>query len=82
MTKTFHLCTCVRGVLNWSDKELLKMYKGCITTAEGKVLQTVAEIRNAFYDELTKGHEVIPMTECDNFDFKKGCQGHEITEVK
>lgn len=28
-------------------------------------------------DKLAAGHEVIPVGDCDNFDFKEGCQGHE-----
>ncbi len=83
MSKTFHLCVSVRGVLSWNDKELLRMFKGCITNDEGKVLTTTLEIRNALYDELSKGHEVIKTCDCDNFDYKTGCQGHKNkSEVK
>ena len=77
-----HLCLSVRGSLFKNDKELLRSFKNCITTDEGKTLTTVIEIRNFFYDELTKGHEVIPMTECDNFDYKTGCKGHVNREEK
>ncbi len=29
------------------------------------------------------GHRVIPMGNCDNFDYQKGCQGHsDDTEIK
>jgi hypothetical protein len=41
---------------------------------------TPAQVRNAMYDELAKGHEVLPLGECDNFDFIKGCQGHVTKE--
>jgi hypothetical protein len=28
-------------------------------------------------DELAQGHEAIPFSECDNWDWKTGCKGHE-----
>lgn len=27
-------------------------------------------------DELAKGRRVLPLGECDNFDYQTGCQGH------
>jgi hypothetical protein len=38
---------------------------------------TVDELRDALMDELSKGHEKIPTGDCDNFDYKTGCRGHE-----
>lgn len=38
---------------------------------------TPEEARDQLYDELAKGHEVIPFGPCDNFDYKTGCRGHE-----
>ena len=81
MSKIIHLCVSIRGVLNWNDKELTRLYKGCITNDDGKILVTAHEIRNALYDELAKGHDVLPTSDdCVGFDYKKGCPGHETKE--
>ena len=47
-------------------------------TVDGKTLRTVPEIRNFLQGMLDLGYEKIPMTECDNFDCKKGCLGHHV----
>jgi hypothetical protein len=41
---------------------------------------TAREAFNALCDELVKGRRVLPCGECDNFDFQKGCLGHQIAE--
>ena len=42
--------------------------------------ETPDEVKRALLAELEKGHAVIPMGKCDNFDFKTGCRGHEVPE--
>jgi len=37
---------------------------------------TGEQVRQWFVDQLAMGHEVIPLGDCDNFDYKKGCLGH------
>ena len=75
MGKTIHLCQSVRGALRWSAKEMREACKW--TTKDDGSRFTPDELRDAFMDELAKGHEVIKTGECDNFDYKKGCLGHE-----
>ena len=38
---------------------------------------TVEETKAVLLDELEQGHTVIPYGDCDNFDYKTGCMGHE-----
>ena len=52
-----------------------KMLKGCITV-DGRVLNTVEEVRHFLYQQKAMGREVLPIGDCDNFDYKKGCLGH------
>lgn len=52
-----------------------KMLKGCITVG-GRVLNTVEEVRHFLYQQKAIGREVLPIGDCDNFDYKKGCLGH------
>ena len=67
---------CVRGVLtNWGDKD----FKGMFNREDGSPM-TVREIKAVLCDHLAQGHEVIPMGECDNWDLKNGCGGHEVKD--
>jgi len=70
-----HMCMSVRGALRKPDKQI----KGILLHEDGRSM-TASEVRETLYNELSKGHEVIPIGDCDNFDYKKGCQGHPITE--
>lgn len=69
----FHMCLYVRGALKWPKSKRQKMFK-----KDNGQTMTADEATEALLDELSKGHEVIPMGDCDNFDFKTGCRGHSI----
>lgn len=73
MSRSYHMCVSVRGVLiNWKDGDL----KGMFTDDNGKPM-TAAQVKAELLYHLSNGHEVIPACKCDNFDWKKGCMGHE-----
>lgn len=55
--------------------ENAQMLKGCITV-DGRTLQTVAEIRAFLREQKKMGRRVLPVGDCDNFDYQKGCLGH------
>lgn len=74
------MCISVRGVLSRTDRDLVKEWGKGALSHKGKKLYTAMEIREAFFDELSEGHEVIPLGKCDNFDYKTGCRGHEEPE--
>lgn len=73
---TYHLCSSVRGMLNWPNSEAKRSLKW-ITKSDGTRFGSVQELRNMLMDELAAGHEVIKTGECDNHDWKTGCQGHD-----
>jgi hypothetical protein len=74
MGKTYHLCLDVRGALNnWTKKN----YNGYMVRADGSVM-SYADARKALVDSWNLGRKVIPIGECDNFDYEHGCQGHEV----
>jgi hypothetical protein len=77
MARRIHMCLSVRGALNWPIAEQKRALK-YLTRDDGTRFADLNEMRNALMDELQKGREVLPLTECDNFDFQKGCRGHEI----
>lgn len=71
-----HFCQSIRGALsNWRYPSDYKnvFFKG------GKTVPPL-EARDYLYDCLAEGKEVLPFGECDNFDYKKGCRGHESEE--
>ena len=77
MSKTVHMCVSVRGMLNWSTAETKRQLK-FITTKDGNRFSSVDEFRNELMDELSRGHEVLPLGEaCEGFNYKNGCPGHE-----
>lgn len=72
MRTRYHMCVdCAGGLKRAKD------FKGCITV-NGKVLNTVPEIKAFFQYHLNMGHRVIPCGDCDNFDWQTGCKGHPV----
>lgn len=76
MTKHFHLCLSVRGVLS-QPREVAAWAK--TAKNEGKPVST-EEFREWLFDQLKLGREVVPLAACDNFDYSTGCCGHEDQE--
>jgi hypothetical protein len=67
-------------MLKW-DRRKTKSMLSSITRSDGTRYSSVEEFRNALLDEIARGHEVLPMSdECEGFDFKTGCPGHEQPE--
>lgn len=80
MSRKVHLSLSVRGALNWSKAEMKRMAPSI--TVDGKQLRTAEDVKNFPLDELSKGHEVLPFGDCDNFDWKTGCRGHVDKELE
>ena len=80
MNRITHLCLSVRGALNRSKSEMKRMASSI--AVDGKRLKTADEVRNFLLDQLSQGHEMIPFGECDNFDWKTGCRGHEVEKER
>lgn len=74
MTRSTHISMSVRGALrNWTKKS----YHGYLNDKETGRELSFEEAKEALMAELANGVEAIPLMECDNFDPKKGCLGHE-----
>lgn len=56
-----------------------RLLKGCITV-DGRTLNTVKEIRAFLYEQKAMGRKVLPMGDCDNFDYQTGCLGHQVED--
>ncbi len=66
-----HMSQSIRGALRLKDEDL-----GFFTHKDGSPVSPI-EARKNLIELLDKGHDVMPVGECDNFDPKKGCLGHE-----
>lgn len=67
----YHFCMNIDGAI-----ENARTLKGCITV-DGHTLNTVKEVRAFLYEQKAMGRRVLPIGDCDNFDYQKGCLGHQ-----
>lgn len=70
--RLIHCCLDIRGGMRNA-----RMLKGCITV-DGRRLDTVQEIRNFLQSQLDLGRRVLPMGDCEGFDYQTGCPGHYV----
>jgi hypothetical protein len=75
--RIIHMCLSVRGALSWGKREQRRALTWMLRS-DGTPYASVEELRSALFDELAAGREVLPMGDCDNFDFKRGCLGHTM----
>ncbi len=71
--RTVHMSVDIAGVLRWSDKELVGMFKD----SNGN-RQSGAYVRDWLKLQLALGKRVLPMGEREGFSFVNGCPGHDI----
>ena len=65
-----HLCADIRGALS------RKNISGIFNDKMGNNLSD-RQARETLYDMLADGYEKVPSGNCDNFDKKRGCLGHD-----
>jgi len=66
-----HMKWNIVGALKRSDKEL----DGTMQYEDGRFL-TGAQVRKYLQKCLVKGWRVLPLGNCEGFDYQKGCPGH------
>jgi hypothetical protein len=71
------MCIDIKGVLK--NKFGKKSLKGFFTDENDRPCSHDAAV-DYLTDCLSKGWKVLPMGECDNFDYQAGCQGHKPIE--
>jgi hypothetical protein len=72
-----HMSADIRGMLNNHSRK--GSLKGVFKDDNGRPISDY-EAREYLYDCLAKGWKVIPMGDCDNFDYQTGCKGHSTQE--
>ena len=70
-----HMCLDIQGGINNA-----RCLKGNITV-DGKTLRTEKEVKAFLREQLAMGRRVLPMCDCDNFDYQTGCKGHPWEET-
>ena len=79
MRRKLHLSLDVRGALQRTDDELLDLAES--TVVDGVPLRTPSKMRAFLLEALDEGYDFLPMSpECDNFDPKRGCLGHVVSD--
>lgn len=72
-TTTMHLCQDLQGALDrWEDR----LWDSVCRDNDGNVMSPAA-VKAYFQKCLAEGKRVIPFGACDNFDYQKGCLGHD-----
>ena len=71
----WHISTSIEGLLSMSDAKMKRMLN-CVKDENGNQ-PTLEEFRKYLRHELSIGHRLLPVPECDNFDPVNGCLGHE-----
>jgi hypothetical protein len=59
--------------MNWKQKDWKKVL---IDETTGKYLLP-EESKRQFIKWISEGKKVVPIGECSNFDYQKGCLGHD-----
>lgn len=70
MSRIIHVCLDIRGALRNRDG-----WKA-VSSSDGKKV-TKVEAREWLMDRLAEGKRVLPMGECEGFNYQTGCPGHE-----
>lgn len=71
----FHCCLDISGGIKNA-----RMWRNCITV-DRRLLQTEKEVRAFFREQQAMGRKVLPIGDCDNFDYQTGCMGHPVEEA-
>lgn len=79
MSRTTHMCLSVRGFLK--NAKFPHDYRGMFKHDDGRSMPP-EEARDFLFDQIKQGREVIPFGDCDNFDYSRGCLGHETPTDK
>ena len=72
-----HIGCSIDGLLAQSDYRLKKLAPYC--RVDGLPLRTAGQVKKMLMAAKKTGMEVIPAEECDNYDERGYCKGHENT---
>lgn len=76
-TTSYHFCQDIEGAIrNWKfPRDYRKVFK-----KDDGTFATPDEARDFLFEQLRDGKRVLPIGNCEGFDFVTGCPGHPQTE--
>ena len=69
-----HMCLDIQGALNNAKGKPNK--KLSYADHDNGRAMTYGELKSVLQESLIEGKRVLPMGDCDNFDYQTGCRGH------
>lgn len=75
MKRRIHMSLDIEGGIQ--NAELLC---GAINV-DGRTLETEQKVRAFLREQQAMGRRVLPMGDCDNFDYQTGCRGHLVEDL-
>ena len=72
----YHFGIHVACVLSWSQSESESFFQWLARTSNQQTTDSAA-FRKLLEEAAERGHTVIPIGLCSNWDFHKGCRGHK-----
>lgn len=70
-----HMCLSVNGCL----KRLPNNNRPSFAADDNGKTFTNRQLRAELQKAASEGKKMLPLGDCDNFDFETGCRGHDIT---
>lgn len=70
MKRTMHISLSILGALKEPEN-----WVNCITV-NGRLLVTTEEVKSFLLLCHDKGYRLLPMSDCEGFDYVTGCPGH------
>ena len=72
--QTVHMCVSIEGLLKYPNSKLAKFFQ----QIEGVDVRKGSQVRDWLRLQIAQGKHVLPMGECEGFDYVKGCPGHPV----
>jgi len=66
VTRKVHMCVSIEGAIRNKAWKAFAQYNG----------RNAKQVEKMLRYELAMGRRVLPVGECDNFDYQDGCRGH------
>lgn len=76
MSKSIHIHSKIDDLLAMSLSDFERQFRGCCSDGEGRILSP-QEVRTDLVRMKDNGVEVLMYGDCDNYDPKTGCNGHD-----
>lgn len=75
--KTYHFTQSIEDALmDWTEKDW-KVNSQWMLDLNNEKFKSGRDLKKVFLEEAFRGHRVVPVEGCDNFDYHQGCLGHD-----